>query len=128
MKTKTCSAKTFFFALALDATLIPNSASAADAPEIRTPAASPTPHINGAGIFGVRPDHPFLYHIPATGDRPMVFSADKLPRGLTLDAATGNITGTIKGTWFEQLTDKKNYTVTLRAKNSLGEDKKKFKI
>ncbi|HXI72292.1 MAG TPA: putative Ig domain-containing protein [Verrucomicrobiae bacterium] len=96
------------------------SASAADTPEIRTPPAPPTPRINGPEIFGVRPDHPFLYHIPATGDRPMTFSADKLPAGLTLDAATGNITGTLH--------KKGEYKVVFHAKNSLGSSDKKFKI
>src|SRR6476646_5370431 len=43
-------------------------------PEIRTPPAPATPRINGPGIFGVRPNHPFLYTIPATGERPMTFS------------------------------------------------------
>jgi alpha-galactosidase len=92
---------------------------------IRTPAAPPTPRINGAGIFGVRPDHPFFYHIPATGDRPMEFSADKLPKGLTLDANSGNITGMLhKKIW----PFKNTYDVTLHAKNSLGTSDKKFKI
>ena len=36
-------------------------------------------------IFGVRPGSPFLFTIPATGERPMKFSADNLPRGLKLD-------------------------------------------
>jgi alpha-galactosidase len=88
--------------------------------EIRTPPAPHTPRINGPAIFGVRPGHPFLYHIPATGDRPMTFSADNLPGGLQLDAATGNITGKLDKTG--------DYLVTLRAKNALGEDSKKFKI
>ena len=93
---------------------------AADSPEILTPAAPHTPRINGPSIFGVRPDHPFLYHIPATGDRPMDYSVENLPSGLSLDAATGNITGALhhRGT----------FTVTLHAKNSLGTDGKKFKI
>src|SRR5579862_911783 len=97
---------------ACSAALILTTAHADDSPEIRTPAAPHTPRINGASIFGVRPDHPFLYHLPTTGDRPMEFSADKLPDGLTLDAATGNITGTLhkKGT----------YKVVFHAKNSLG--------
>jgi alpha-galactosidase len=95
-------------------------APASAAPEIRTPPAPSTPRINGAEIFGVRPDHPFLYHLPTTGDRPMTFSADKLPDGLTLDAATGNITGTLHKTG--------EYKVVFHAKNSLGTGDKKFKI
>ena len=117
-------ASALFFAAMLIPVRAQDAAAASAAPEIRTPAAPHTPRIHGPEIFGVRPEHPFLYHIPATGDRPMEFSADKLPAGLTLDAATGNITGTIKKSWF----GKKNYTVTLHAKNSRGEDKKKFKI
>ncbi|HUZ07465.1 MAG TPA: alpha-galactosidase, partial [Candidatus Paceibacterota bacterium] len=49
------------------------------APYILTPPAPHTPRINGPDVFGVRPGSPFLYTIPATGDRPMTFSADHLP-------------------------------------------------
>ncbi len=87
---------------------------------IRTPVAAPAPRINSAGIFGVRPDHPFFYHIPATGDRPMEFSADNLPEGLTLDLKSGTITG--------KLSETGDYLVTLHAKNGLGESHKKLKI
>ena len=66
--------------------------------EIRTPKPPATPRINGPGIFGVRPGHPFLYHIPATGDRPMEFSVKGVPDGLEVDAKTGDIRGTIKKT------------------------------
>lgn len=93
---------------------------AADSPEIRTPAAPPAPRINGPEIFGVRPGHPFLYHIPATGDRPMGFSGDDLPSGLTLDPKTGNIAGSIK--------KEGKYNVTFHAKNALGTSDKKFMI
>ncbi len=55
------------------------------APEIRTPPAPATPRINGPSVFGVRPKHPLLYHLPVTGDRPMEYAADSLPAGLTLD-------------------------------------------
>ena len=65
------------------------SPAAADTPEIRTPPPPREPRINGPSVFGVRPGHPFLYHIPATGDRPMEFSAKKSADGLTLDPATG---------------------------------------
>ncbi|MBU6409136.1 MAG: putative Ig domain-containing protein [Verrucomicrobia bacterium] len=90
---------------------------------IRTPPAPATPRINGPDIFGVRPDHPFLYHIPTTGKPPIRYSADDLPKGLALDARMGNFTGTIQGA-----TDGDSFTVTLHAKNALGEDSKKFKI
>ena len=88
------------------------------APYILTPAAPATPRINGASVFGVRPGSPFLFMIPATGDRPMKFSAKGLPRGLKVNAKTGLITGAVKA--------KGEYAVTLRAKNSLGTAEKKF--
>ena len=87
---------------------------------ILTPAAPATPRINGANVFGVRPGSPFMFTIPATGDRPMTFSAKDLPRGLKLDAKTGHITGALK--------TKGEFNVTLLAKNSLGTDEKKFRI
>lgn len=114
------SLKQFLAALALGAALLAPATPAEEAAEIRTPPAPHTPRINGPGIFGVRPAHPFLYHIPATGDRPMTFSADQLPDGLVLDPALGNITGRLK--------KKGEYNVTFHAKNALGTSDKKFKI
>ncbi|HEV2330506.1 MAG TPA: putative Ig domain-containing protein [Verrucomicrobiae bacterium] len=95
-------------------------AASADSPEIRTPPAPATPRINGPDVFGVRPGHPFLYHIPATGQRPMEFSADGLPSGLTLDPATGDIRGSLDKTG--------TYRVVFHAKNAVGTGDKKFKI
>ena len=109
---------------AIDHTPEAGSVSFANA-EIRTPPAPHTPRINGPDIFGVRPDHPFLYHIPATGDRPMTFSVDNLPDGLHLDAATGNITGSLHKKWFGL---EHKFVVTFHAKNALGQDSKKFTI
>jgi alpha-galactosidase len=88
--------------------------------EIRTPKPSALPRINGPGIFGVRPGSPFQYHIPATGERPIQYSADHLPPGLKLDPHSGNITGTVK--------EPGEHTVTLRARNSKGDATKQFKI
>jgi len=78
------------------------------------------PRINGPSIYGARPNHPFLYKIPATGQRPMQFSASGLPDGLKLDSATGIITGAVKtpGT----------SSVLLRAENALGTAERKFRI
>jgi alpha-galactosidase len=104
----------------LSVTLIYNQVAAADSAEIRTPPAPPAPRINGPDVFGVRPGHPFLYHIPATGQRPMEFSADDLPAGLTLDPGTGDIRGSLDRTG--------NYKVVFHAKNALGAADKKFKI
>lgn len=87
---------------------------------ILTPKPAATPRINSPTLFGVRPGSPFLYAIPATGERPIEFSAEGLPAGLTLDAATGRITGSLNkaGT----------HRVTLRAKNKLGVSEKAFRI
>jgi alpha-galactosidase len=93
---------------------------AAPPPEILTPRPPAKPRINGPNIFGVRPDHPFLYHIPATGDRPMDFSVRGLPSGLRVDSKCGEITGKLKKPG--------DYVVTLRAKNAKGASEKKFKI
>ncbi len=79
---------------------------------ILTPKAPATPRLNGARVFGVRPGHPFLYQIPATGERPMKFAAEGLPAGLVLDEATGRITGVIAAPGTHQ--------VTLRATNARG--------
>jgi len=90
------------------------------APYILTPAAPATPRINGASVFGVRPGSPFLFTIPATGERPMKFIAKNLPGGLKLDSRTGRITGA--------LNTKGEFSVTLRAKNALGAAEKKLRI
>ena len=66
-----------------------------EAAVVLTPKPSPQPKINGAKIFGVRPGHPLLFTIAATGRRPMRFAAEGLPEGLTLDRQTGRISGRI---------------------------------
>jgi len=109
------------------------------APYILTPPAPATPRINGASVFGVRPGSPFLFTIPATGDRPMEFSVEGIPDGLIivtngfepafdhlplgvlkLKPATGQLTGWIAA--------KGEYKIVLVAKNSKGEAKKNFRI
>lgn len=89
-------------------------------PYILTPKPSDKPRINGAKIFGVRPNRPFLFTIPATGKRPMVFSAQNLPKGLKLDKDKGQINGSVE--------NKGKYSVTLRAENSLGTAERQFNI
>src|SRR5215203_6403151 len=63
---------------------------------ILPPKEGPAPKINGPKVFGVRPGHPILFTIPASGKKPMTFSADNLPKGVTVDAKTGRLSGSIK--------------------------------
>lgn len=88
--------------------------------QILTPIPPRTPRINGARIFGVRPRSPFLFTIPATGDRPMTFAVENLPAGLSVDSKTGQIAG--------QLPAPGEYTVAFKASNALGSAQRKFKI
>jgi len=87
---------------------------------ILTPAPPRTPRINGARIFAVRPGHPFLFTIPATGERPIRYAADHLPQGLVVNADNGQITGTIEKPG--------EFKVTLRGSNKLGSATTEFKI
>ncbi|HVU34404.1 MAG TPA: exo-alpha-sialidase [Opitutaceae bacterium] len=87
-------------------------AHALEPPYPLTPPPPSEPGIHGAVVFGVRPGHPVLYTIAATGIRPMRFSAVGLPPGLSLDPVSGQITGAV-GT-------KGDYEVTLGARNARG--------
>jgi alpha-galactosidase len=79
---------------------------------ILTPPAAPTPRINSAKVFGATPGRPFLHTIAATGQRPMRFSAENLPAGLSLDSATGIISGSVAGHG--------TFTARITATNDLG--------
>jgi alpha-galactosidase len=87
---------------------------------ILTPPPPPAPRINGPLVYGVRPGSPFLYRIPCTGERPVIFSARNLPVGLTLDAQSGIITGTISAAGTNR--------VTLIARNVCGKTEREFRI
>jgi len=85
-----------------------------------TPAAPSEPRINGPIVHGVRPGSPFLYRIPCTGERPIHFSANNLPVGLTLDSQSGIITGKVSAAGTNQ--------VTIVAHNKFGEAQREFCI
>ena len=86
--------------------------------EILTPKPPPAPRINGPSLTGVTPGHDVLYKIPATGTKPITYSATNLPSGLTLDPATGIIRG--------RIASRGRYPVTLGARNSAGSTSKAF--
>jgi alpha-galactosidase len=87
---------------------------------VLTPKPPPSPRITGPRVFGVRPGNPFLYTISATGERPMTFRAKGLPKGLVLDAHTGQITGKIQ--------ERGEYVVRFEAINRLGKAQRPFRI
>ena len=88
---------------------------------ILTPKPGPMPRINGPRLFGARAGRPFVYRIPCTGKRPMAFEVEKLPETLAVNEQTGIISGCVP---------KKpgDYTVTLIARNDVGDAKKEFTI
>ena len=99
---------------------LPKCISNNDEKYVVTPSPKETPRINSPKIVGATPGHPFLYTIAATGNRPIRFSAEKLPAGLVLDPETGIITG--------KILKRGDYTTTLKAENGLGISTNKLKI
>ncbi len=89
-------------------------------PYILTPPVPDEPRINGAKVFGARPGHPCLFNVATSGKRPMEFSSEGLPEGLTLDKEKGIITGKVNKTG--------TYNIAVTAKNELGEAKDEIRI
>lgn len=89
-------------------------------PYILTRETSPRPRINGASIFGVRPGHPILYKIPATGETPLTYAIEDLPKGLNVNASNGVISGV--------LSDTGTYQLHLVVENKLGKAYKQFTL
>ena len=83
---------------------------------ILTPSTPQTPLINNPLVYGNRPGTPFLLKIMASGKKPMRYEAIGLPKGLSVDAEKGLITGVV--------TQKGDYKVTLKASNAFGSDQR----
>ena len=89
-------------------------------PYILTPSSSAFPKINSAKVFGVRSGSPVLYKIAVTGDKPLKYSVENLPKGLKFDATNGIITGKID--------ERGDYSMKLIVSNVKGKTEKKFTI
>src|SRR5581483_6807495 len=87
---------------------------------VLTPAESPLPRINGPRVFGVRPGHPVLITVAATGTRPITFSSDGLPEGLSLDSETGQLTGALETSG--------SHVIRVHVKNALGTASRSIRI
>ncbi|HTY59136.1 MAG TPA: putative Ig domain-containing protein [Bacteroidota bacterium] len=97
-----------------------HSGAAEETPYILTPLPPESPRINGPAVTGTRPGRPFLYAVPVSGVRPMTFSAEDLPPGLSINPATGIIAGRIK--------NRGDYPVTLTASNARGKASRTLRI
>lgn len=95
---------------------IPNN----DEKYILTPPSPKQPKIHAAKLFGATPGNPFLFTIATTGERPIQYSVEKLPKGLTVSKETGVISGSVK--------ERGNYAVVLHAKNKFGNASQKLLI
>jgi alpha-galactosidase len=89
-------------------------------PYILTPKAGAAPKINGAKVYGVRPNSPFIFKVPATGKKPLQYSVVNLPEGFVINPANGVITG--------KLSRSGEYKMTFVVKNAVGVDKRDFTI
>ena len=61
---------------------------------ILTPPTREEPQFNGAEVWGVRPGRPVIFRVPVSGVRPMTFTAEGVPDGVTFDVAKGILGGT----------------------------------
>jgi hypothetical protein len=89
-------------------------------PYTLTPKPSALPQINSAKVFGIRPGSPFLFKIAASGEKPIRYAVANLPQGLSVDANTGIITGT--------LSTAGEYKMTLSATNARGKAERDFTV
>ncbi len=78
------------------------------------------PVFHGAKITGNLPNTEFLFTVPATGERPITFSAENLPKGLNIESSAGIIRGIVK--------EKGSYVVKISAANAKGKAEENLKI
>lgn len=78
------------------------------------------PKINAPTVFGVRKNSQCFLPVPAIGERPLTFSAEGLPPGLSIDSETGVISGAAECDGLA--------VVTVSAENSLGTDSREIEL
>lgn len=88
------------------------------APAVAWDAGEPT--ICGAAVTGASTGKDFLYLVPTVGERPIRFSAEGLPEGLTLHSESGRVTGRARTVG--------EYSVLLKAENRHSRAEKALRI
>lgn len=88
---------------------------------ILTPQEKPEPQFNGADIWGVRPGREVIFRIPVSGIRPMRFTAENLPRGVTLDGTRGILRGIAP-------LEKGDYDIAVTAENAKGKARRTIRL
>lgn len=78
------------------------------------------PKINAPRIFGAGINSPFFFPIPVTGERPLTFSVEGRPEGLSINSETGIISGAVRETI--------EITVNIKVSNCLGNDEQECRI
>jgi hypothetical protein len=87
-----------------------------EVPYVLTPLPNDAPRINGPSVVGARPDRPFVFRIPVSGERPMQYKVDGLPNGLAVNQRTGIITG--------RTPERGVYAIQMHAQNAHGRDER----
>lgn len=88
--------------------------------EILSPKPGPLPRITGPKVFGLRPGSPILFRFTGTGEKPIRFSAQALPQGLSLNPETGQLSGTVAQAG--------EYEIEITASNAKGKTSRKWKL
>ena len=78
------------------------------------------PRVNPPYVVGNYPGTEFIFAIPTSGERPMTWTAEGLPGGLTLNGETGIIRGIVENAG--------EYKVKITATNKLGSRVSELKI
>jgi hypothetical protein len=89
-------------------------------PYILTPPAPEVPRYNGPLAFGVRPGSPVIFRLAFSGEKPMTYAVEGLPKGVRLDPEKGVLSGSIA--------KKGDYPLVLIARNAKGETRASFTL
>lgn len=80
----------------------------------------PEPEIHPPYVVGCTPRRPFLFRLPASGERPLRYTVHGIPAGLKIDGSQGILYG--------EVATAGEYELLVQVANRHGKDEKKLKI